>query len=293
MPEWTADRHIEMMDANHIATSILSLSSPGVQFLDGSRMARLARTVNDAGAELVAQYPGRFGLFATLPLPDVEASLVEIDYCFDTLKADGVVLMTNSKGHYPGDPRFERVFEALDRRGAVVYLHPTSPCGFEQYAMGLPTPVIEFPFDTVRAAVNLIYSGVLRRCPRIRLLLSHAGGALPMLASRIAAMSGLPIIEPRPERGAEEFREQLGSIYFDVALSANDAAINALLEVAPIEHITFGTDFPFARGPGLEAHFAAFERIKRELGAEAASRIERENALTLFPRLRALLAGAH
>ncbi len=287
LPEWSADRHLAMMDSNHIATSILSLSSPSVQFLEGEKRTILARTVNEFGADLVAKHIGRFGLFLTLPLPDIDASLAEIDYGFDTLGADGVVLMTNAGGRYPGDPAYTPIFEALDRREAVVYLHPTSPCGHDAFDMGLPTPVIEFPFDTVRAAVSIIYSGLLRRFPRIRLILSHAGGSLPMLASRIASMSGLPIINPRPEGGPAEVSEMLAAIYYDLALSANDTAVDALRHIAPDEHILFGTDFPFARGVGLDAHFSAFDALRKRLGDDVADKIVHMNALSLFPRLRA------
>jgi predicted TIM-barrel fold metal-dependent hydrolase len=288
LPPWSLPDHVAMMDQNRIGASILSLSSPGVQFLEGAAAAKLARSVNEDGAEAVRAHPDRFGLFISLPLPDVEASLQEIKYGFEELGADGVVLMTNSKGVYPGAPELARVFEELDRRSAVVYLHPTSPCGIGPAAIGLPAPFIEFPFDTVRAAVNLVYSGVLKRCPRIKLLLSHAGGALPMLASRVAAMSMAPIFEPRPAGGAEEVTAQLAAIYYDLALAANPIAFNALRGITAIDHITFGTDYPFS-GPGLARHFAGFEAIKQGLSEIDQAKVERLNALQLFPRLRAFL----
>jgi len=136
-----------MMDRHRIAVSVLSVSSPGVQFLSGGPAAKLARAVNEAGAEIAAGHPGRFGLFISLPLPDVGASLDEIDYGFDVLGADGVVLMTNIQGRCLGEPAFSPVFEALDRRGAVVYLHPTSPCGLGLAGMGFACAGHRVPFD--------------------------------------------------------------------------------------------------------------------------------------------------
>ncbi len=291
LPPWSATDHVAMMDRHGIAVSVLSLSSPGVQFLKGRPAAKLARAVNDGAAAVGAEHPGRFGLFVSLPLPDVQASLKEIDYGFDVLKADGIVLMTNIQGRYLGDPEFLPVFEALDRRGAVVYLHPTAPCDLGAASLGMPAPVIEFPFDTVRAAVSLIYSGRLRTCPNLRLLLSHVGGALPMLASRIAAMWALPLIEPRPAGGAEEVRAQLARIYYDLALSANPTALGALREITTLDHITFGTDYPFSGSLGLDRHVQSFEAVKAALPEADQDKIESGNALDLFPRLRTFFAG--
>jgi predicted TIM-barrel fold metal-dependent hydrolase len=157
--------------------------------------------------------------------------------------------------------------------------------------MGMPGPVIEFPFDTVRAAVSLVYSGTLKHCPNLRLLLSHAGGALPMLASRIAAMSALPLIDPRPAGGAEEVRAQLAKIYYDLALSANPIAFNALRQITTLDHITFGTDYPFSGALGLDLQIKSFDAIKATLSEDDQRKIESGNALSLFPRLQEFLAG--
>src|SRR5258708_1450543 len=289
LPPWSPADHVAMMDKHAVGVSVLSLSSPGVQLLEGSDAAKLARSVNEEGMEAVRAHRDRFGLFISLPLPDVAASLKEIQFGFDTLGADGVVLMTNIGGRYPGEPEFAPVFEELDRRGSVVYLHPTSPCGLGPASIGLPGPVIEFPFDTVRAAINLIYSGTLKRCSRIRLLLSHAGGAIPMLASRIAAMAAVPLINPRPAGGADEVRAALAAIYYDLALASNPLAFNALRQITSIEHITLGTDYPFSANVGLERNFAGFEEIMTTLTADDRAKVESLNALQLFPRLREAL----
>jgi predicted TIM-barrel fold metal-dependent hydrolase len=171
----------------------------------------------------------------------------------------------------------------------VVYLHPTAPCAIGSAAIGLPAPFIEFPFDTVRAAVNLIYTGALKRHSRIRLLLSHVGGALPILASRVALLSDAPVFEPRPEGGPDEVRAQLAAIYYDLAMSANPTALNALRAITSIDHVTFGSDYPYQGGVRLERQFAGFEEIKQILPEADLAKISRLNALQLFPRLRALL----
>jgi predicted TIM-barrel fold metal-dependent hydrolase len=289
LPQWSLDDHLRLMDAHEIEASILSLSSPGVQVVERAAAVQLARAVNREGADAVRAHPDRFGLFISLPLPDVEASLEEIRFGFDELGADGVVLMTNSRGVYPGAHELGPVLDELDRRSAVVYLHPTAPCGIGPAVIGLPAPFLEFPFDTVRAAVNLVYSGALTRRPGIRLLLSHVGGALPILAWRIALLSEVPIFEPRPENGADEVRAQLAAIYYDLAMAANPTALNALLDITSIDHVTFGTDYPYQNGVRLDQQFAGFDAVRRTLSGTDRSKIERLNALQLFPRLRALL----
>ena len=172
-PEWSPERAIAMMDSNGIAEGILSVSS-GPSIPDA---VKLLRRCNEAGTELRQQHPGRFGLFASLPLPDIDASLKEAVYSLDTLKADGVIVFTSYSGQSLGEERFVPLWEELDRRGAVVFIHPNEPA----YDMPkiAPASVLEFPFETTRTATSLIISGALQRFTRIRFILSHAGGTLP------------------------------------------------------------------------------------------------------------------
>jgi predicted TIM-barrel fold metal-dependent hydrolase len=290
LPQWSATAHLQMMDDARIGTSILSISSPGLHFLDAHEAAAVARDVNIAGAELVAAHPERFGLFAVLPLQDVKASLDEIAFAFDVLKVDGIGLETNSRGIYLGDPRYGPIFDELDRRGALVFLHPTSPECLEHIGMGFPGPLIEFPFDTARSVVSLVFSGVLRHRRNIRLILSHGGGALPILLSRIAAISQVPFITPRPAGGAEEVIDEVRRMYFDLALSATNLSFNALLELTDIEHILFGSDYPFATPEAIAANTSGFDKIANSLPVNQREMIEYENAMTLLPRLVKLRA---
>lgn len=177
-PDWSAAAHLELMDRTGIDTAVLSVSSPGTHFGDDQAAARaLAREVNDAGGQIVRDHPGRFGLFASLPLPDTDGALAAIGYAFDTLGADGVILETNAHGVYLGDQRLEPVFAELARRRATVLLHPTSPPCWQQTALGRPRPTIEFVFDTARAVTNLILAGTPERHPELSVIVPHGGGA--------------------------------------------------------------------------------------------------------------------
>jgi predicted TIM-barrel fold metal-dependent hydrolase len=284
VPPWTAEAHLQMMQAQGISSSILSISSPGLHFLDTATASRIARDVNEEGAGLARDHAGKFGYFACLPLPDIAASLAELDYAYDHLQADGVCLETNAKGLYLGDPTFTPLFDALERRKAVVFLHPTSPACFEQIGMGFPAPLLEFPFDTARTVVSLIFSGVLKARPNIRVILSHGGGALPILASRAAMVAQTPLVSPRPAGGAAEVMAEVRRLYFDLALSANPVTLNALLQITDPSHIMFGTDYPFAPPPTIAGNTAAFDQLMTGLSPELQRMINFENAHLLFPK---------
>lgn len=283
VPPWSARAHLQMMQAQRISSSILSISSPGLHFLDGATAARVAREVNEEGAGLARDHEGKFGYFACLPLPDIAASLAELDYAYDHLQADGVCLETNAKGLYLGDPTFTPLFDALERRQAVLFLHPTSPACFEQIGMGFPAPLLEFPFDTARTVISLIFSGVLKSRPNIRVILSHGGGALPMLASRAAMVAQTPLVSPRPEGGSAEVMAEVRRLYFDLALSASPVTLNALLHITDPSHIMFGTDYPFAPPPAIAGNTAAFDQLMAALSPELQRMINVENAHLLFP----------
>ncbi len=210
LPAWDVTRATDTMERLGIDVSVLSISSPGVYFGDLAAAKRLAREVNEDGARLVADYRGRFRQFAVVPLPDVDSSLAEAAYALDVLAADGIALKTNHAGHYLGDSRFDPFFAELDRRAAVVFIHPTSPCcaGVEQLAMGYPRPMIEFFFETTRAVMNLILSGTLRRFPNVRFVIPHAGATLPVLIERIAQLA--PIMDWRSQLPRRKFTRHSG-----------------------------------------------------------------------------------
>ena len=273
---WTPQRAIDIMDANGIATAIASISTPGVWFGDGSQAPRLARTWNDYAATQMVAHPGRVGLFAVLPLPNREASLREIEYAFDTLGADGIGLLTNYDGKYPGDPAFADVFEELDRRGSVVYFHPTVP------AYGRPVPgvmpqVIEFAFETTRAILSLLVTGTFSRLRNIKWIFSHAGGTVPMLAGRLEHTLERP---PHGERIPNGVRAELTRIFYDIAGASNTGALAALRDLVPASQILYGSDAPF-----VQAESGLKDLAKTPFTIDELKLIERDNALKLVPGL--------
>lgn len=283
VPRWSAEAAIEMMDRQEIATAMVSLSSPSAHFLPPAERPALVREVNDAGAGLMRSDPGRFGYFATLPMPDVAASLAEMRRAFDELGADGVVLQTNTDGIYLGAPAFAPIFAELNRRKATLFLHPTSPACFEALSLGRPAPLLEFPLDTTRTIVDLLYARTLQTNPDINLIVPHGGAALPALIARIAAFAGVPFVEPRPASEAEVF-ETLERLYYDVALSAHPVPFAALRRIAPITQILFGSDWPFTPEAGVARNIRQLTQ-SNDLSEGEARAIARENAERVFPRL--------
>lgn len=286
-PAWTAEAHLAAMARFGIDASLLSVSTPCVHFLEGLPAQRLARAVNEAGAELTKLHPGRFGVFATLPLPEVQASVEEAAYALDVLGLDGVIVETNANGVYLGDPALDPIFAALDQRGAAMLIHPTSPACFEHVGMGRPAPMIEFTFDTTRAVVNLIFSGTLRHFPNIRVIVPHGGAALSVLAPRLAMFAELPFVSPRPEGGAALLAE-LKRLHYDLAASAHPALFGALRELVPASQILFATDWPFTPDFGVARNVAGFEALVMD--DEARQAIAFRNALRLFPALARRIA---
>ncbi len=281
-PQWSAEAALAMMDRMGIATGMLSVSSPGVHFGNDAKARLLARSVNEFAARTIGDYRGRFGGFASLPLPDVDGALEEIAYALDTLKLDGVVMLTNFNGVHLGDKRLDPVFDELNRRAAVVFIHPTSPICWQQSALGYPRPMIEFTFDSTRAVVNLIFSGTTVRCPKLRIIVPHAGGTLPFLARRIGMFGrGLAGGSGSTPVSTEEHLRQL---YYDLAGSPGSNALAPLLEMTERSHILYGSDYVHTPESVVSAHLAELLSSKL-LSAEDFRAIGRGNALALFPRL--------
>ncbi|GAA2899747.1 amidohydrolase family protein [Streptosporangium fragile] len=281
-PTWSATAHLDLMDRCGIRTSLLSISSPGVHFGDDAAARRLAREVNEDGARVVRDHPGRFGLFASLPLPDVDGALTEIAHAFDTLGADGVVLETNTHGVYLGDRRLEPVFAELDRRGAVVFLHPTSPVCWERSALGRPRPMVEFVFDTARTVTDLLFAGTLDRHPDLKVIVPHCGGALPVLADRINGF--MKLFTPSQDAGAPDAVAQLRRLYYDMAGPAFPRQIPALLGLVGPDRLLYGSDHCWTPAPGVEAHVASVNAAPAPGGGTWQS-LTTANARRLLPRL--------
>jgi len=248
IPDWSPERALELMDEVGITAAVLSVSSPHASFLDSADAPQLCRSVNDYAAALRDRHPERFGAFAILPLPDVAASRAELERALDELDLDGVALPTHAAGRYLGDAQLAPLLEYLDDRSAAVFVHPTSPCCFEAFGLALPAPMIEFPFDTTRAVASLLFSGALARHPGIEFILPHAGGTLPLLAPRIAAIGSTPVLGDRAVP-LPDAMQAFARLHYDTALSATPQQIAALRSLAPISQVVYGTDYPFAPEP--------------------------------------------
>jgi hypothetical protein len=272
---WSATKHLDSMDENGIASTLLSIPP----HYDPELVDRLSRPTNEFGAQLASDHPGRFGLMAFLPMPHIDATLHEIEYAFDSLKVDGVAMYTNYGDKWLGDTSFYPVFAELNQRRATLFIHPISANCCKSLLPNIADTTIEWQTDTTRAIANLLFSGTTTRYPNIRMIFSHGGGTMPYLIERFtAAASNTKYKEYFPNG----FSGALSNMFFDTAWTSNTVAMGALRKVASLTHILFGTDYP-ARSLG--------DHVKglQECGVFTASgliQIERENALTLFPRLR-------
>ncbi|MGC9496492.1 amidohydrolase family protein [Streptomyces sp. WG7] len=282
-PSWSAEAHLALMDRNGIRTSILSVSSPGVHFGDDTAARGLAREVNEDAARTAAEHPGRFGFFASLPLPDVDGALAEITHAFDELGADGVVLETNTHGVYLGDARLEPVFAELGRRRAVVFLHPTSPVCWERSALGRPRPMVEFVFDTARTVTDLLMAGTLERHPGLEVIVPHCGGALPALADRINGF--MKLFLPSGEDGAPDAVRQLRRLHYDMAGPAFPRQVPALLGLVEPDRLLYGSDYCWTPAHAVDAHVASVEAAPVPSGAAGWRDLTTANAHRLLPRL--------
>jgi 6-methylsalicylate decarboxylase len=282
VPSWSLQQAHDMMGAMGIDAAVAS-PSPGVYWGGDTGFAvKLARETNEFLADVVRDDPEHFGAFATLPFPDVDASLVELEYAYDSLGADGVVLYTSQGDKYLGDPSYDPVFEELERRQAIVFIHPTTlPPGAGATGLSIPYGVAEFTFDTTRAITNMLYSGTLERYPSIRYVVSHAGGTIPYLAWRIAGASYLPQLRDRAPKA--DGMALLQKLYYDTALSTSEMVFGALREFVPMSQVLFGSDFPYVPPAVLQAERYGIETSK-VLDDAARVAIDRENALALFPR---------
>jgi predicted TIM-barrel fold metal-dependent hydrolase len=264
IPEWSAAEHVEFMDRLGIEQSLLSVSSPGVRFGD----VDLARAVNEAGRQVVVDQAGRFGLLASLPLPDVDAAIAEIAHCCDQLDVDGFMLLTNVDGTYVSDGSFAPVFAELNRRRARVLLHPTSPACWECTSLGRPRPMVEFLFDTTRTVIDLVLNGTIATNPDLELIVPHGGAVLPLLADRVSAFGAL--LAPDVDVLGD-----LGRLHFDLAGHAVPRGLDALLALTTADHLHYGSDWPFTPEPVV---VAAAERI------DDAGLPLHTNTESLFPR---------
>jgi predicted TIM-barrel fold metal-dependent hydrolase len=279
--QWRLNDTLDLMDANNIEASVISNVIPSDVLSDATEAHRLARQVNEAAAEVVNTHPNRFGFFAMLPLPHVELALAEAAHALDELGADGVALLPHGGDHYLGTPLFDPVFAELNRRRAVVLVHPLDlPQGS---APDVPSVYADYLLDTTRAAINLITSGTLARYPHVSIILSHAGGFLPYAATRIeVAADALAKVDP------VTVRDGIRRFYYDLALSV-PSSLPSLLAAADPRRILYGTDWSGVPAPVVERATHALDETA-VLDDPTRRAINRDNALGLLPGLASRLS---
>jgi predicted TIM-barrel fold metal-dependent hydrolase len=276
MTAWTPEQSLADMDKGGVATAMTSPTSPQVGFLPAAEAARIARESNEFARTLANDHPGRFGIFAMLPMPHIDESLKEIAYAFDTLRADGIGMMTSYGDKWLGYSEFAPVFEELNRRKAVVYTHPTSPNCCVNLVRDTPEVAVEYGADTARTITNLIFSGASRRYPDVSFIFSHGGGVLTAVIERLEIQ--IPSRPPylgkitRAEVDRELFR-----FFYDTAQVANEPTIELLARIVPPSQIVFGSDFPYRTSAEHVAGLAA------RFDAATLRGIERDNAARILP----------
>src|SRR5437879_3475607 len=276
---WTLDQRLMEMERNGVAAVLCSIAPQGDPFADPSKTVQLARECNEYFARLATDHPGRIGVFASAPLPNVDAALREIDYAFGTLKADGIALFTSYGDKWLGDPTFNPIFEELNRRKAVLFTHPNTANCCRNLLPNIGDGTIEWGTDTTRAITNVLFSGTAARYPNVRMTFSHGGGTMPYLVERFESLAKSPKFAAQFPQG---FAAAAGKFYYDTAWTTNPEAMSALSKLVPISQIVFGTDFPY---------LTAADQLKglKECGAFIAAdlqKIDSENALALLPRFR-------
>ncbi len=277
LKDWSPALAIENMDQNDIETAVVSLPLPGVWTGDVPESRSLARRCNEFGGQMLRDFPGRFGLLAALPLPDVEGSLHELAHALDVLGADGISLLTSYGDKWTGDRSFDPVFEELNRRKAVVHVHPTAADCCVGLVPGVPPSVMEYLFDTARSISSLLVNGTFSRYPDIRFIFLHSGGTMPVLADRAEQFfSRHPELSEAAPKGVAH---ELNRLHYDIANATNPSSMAALMALVPVSQIFFGSDFPYR---AIGHTLAGLHNL--DLSAADLAAINRQNALRLFPR---------
>ncbi len=275
---WTPQRSLEEMDKAGVTTAMLGVTTPSVAFLGKDDAVRVARECNEYAAALRRDFPGRFGMMATLPMPFVDESVREIEYAFDALKTDGVTLMTSYGDKWPGAKEFTPVLEALNARAAATHVHPGAANCCVNVMPDIGPSLIEYSTDSTRAIASLIFSGASARFPRIRFIFSHGGGTMPFLVERF---NNLPNSDKRyASFTSEGVVSELRRFHYDTAIIAHPAPLAALTTLVPISQLVFGSDFPF------RAATKSVEGLKMYFDAARMNIVDNENAFRLMPQLR-------
>jgi predicted TIM-barrel fold metal-dependent hydrolase len=282
---WTPEGSLAFMDEAGIDIAILSISTPGIELPDKLAARDLARKCNELAATLISKHPKRFGAFASVPTSDINEAVDQMTYALDVLKLDGVVLFTNSRGVYLGDPSLKPLFDELQCRKTVVYVHPNASPDPVAHTLGLTDNLIDFPGDTTRAIAEMHYGGIFSATPDVKYIFSHAGGTAPYLAGRFAIVDEMNIMGDNSKRGTAS--EMFRKLYWDTALAWSDPVLHTLREVAGADKILFGTDFPYLR-KDIAVQCKAKVDDSEELSKKERKRVLGGNALELFPRFKAI-----
>jgi 6-methylsalicylate decarboxylase len=281
MANWSPEKSLEDMEKGGVATAMTSPTTPQLGFLPAMDAARVARESNEYARKIANDYPGRFGVFAMLPMPHIDESLKEISYAFDMLHADGIGMMTSYGDKWLGYSEFQPVFDELNRRKAVVYTHPTGPNCCVNLVRSVPDAAVEYGADTTRTIVNLIFSGASQRYADINFIFSHGGGVLTAVAERLQ----IQMVTTPPYAGKithAQVQHELNRFFYDTAQVANAVTIEALAQLVPTTQIVFGSDFPYRTS--AEHVKGLSERFK----ADVLHGIERDNAARVLPGVRQL-----
>ena len=264
---WTPQASIEDMDSAGVATAITSITAPGFAIAEPAVLFKISRECNEYAARMAADHRGRFGFFASLPLPDVDASLKEIAYALDVLKADGIGFLTSYRDKWLGDPAFAPVMDELDRRKALAYVHPTTPDCCRNLLPGIPDWVIEFPADTTRTIASLLFSGTIARLRGIRFIFAHVGGILPLVTEHLVRAAQFDV------------RKELQRFHYDTALRAHPIGLSSALQLVSVSQLLFGTDAPLRKSQAQVEGLRAYGFNEADL-----RKIDYENARLLLPR---------
>lgn len=304
IPPWSPELAVNFMNQYGIQMQVVSISEPGVTHLPTAQeRLDLAMQINNYTTETLINgtgaLAGRFGGFAVLPLGNLNDPVDVLNACQEAIRAitvlgmDGIGILTNYQGNYLGDPRLAPLMETLNTLGAMVFVHPVTPV--KPASIVLPTFLFEFPFDTTRAAVNMLYMGVYRAFPKIRWLMAHAGGTLPFLSYRTSLFTVTPVLADSLGLPVLDEVEVLGSyrnLFYDTALSPAAAAMKSVREVTTLDHIMFATDWPFS-GPVFEVTATGDPqpRLNDTFSVHERILIERGNAMAQFPRIQSRLGA--
>lgn len=283
LPEWTIDSSKSMLEKYNIKSAITSISTPGVCLGDARLSRNLARQCNEFAAELAEKHPQMYGGFATLPLPLINETVAEIKHALDTLKMDGVTLLSNYDGKLLGNNYFEPIFKELNDRSTVVFIHPTipSPCCSDMDF--LPASMFEFVCDSSRTIVNMLFSGIFEKYSRIKFIIPHAGGVIPYLSGRIDLYPlMMPKLKENIPKGALYY---LKNLYYDIAMSTSKPTLSCLRELASADKILMGTDYPFVSEEGIDQILTSLEQYPN-FSNEELELIKYKNMETLFPRFK-------